>query len=110
MKTRGHINRASGAFVLAAILSGCGAGSVEMIFVNPGSFDYMSCSDLAATAKATSKREQDFKELIDRAEQESVGVVVAATAYRSEYLKARGDLKLLAEAAQNKNCETQPKP
>ncbi len=80
-----------------------------MMFINPGSFDYLSCSDIATTVKATSKREQDLKELIDRAEQDSVGTLVAATAYRSEYLKARGELKMLAETAQSKNCET-PQP
>jgi hypothetical protein len=110
MKRRPGISRSlGGAFLLAATLSGCGAGSLEMMFINPGSFDYLSCAELAAAAKTTSKREQELKELIDRAEEESVGVVVAAATYRSDYLKARGEQQLLAETAQKKNCENQPK-
>jgi hypothetical protein len=81
-----------------------------MMFVNPGSFDYLGCADIASTAKATAHREQELKGLIDRAEDGGAGVVVAAMAYRSDYLKVRGELKLLEEAARNKNCETQPKP
>jgi hypothetical protein len=37
-------------------------------------------------------------------ERESFGVIIAAASYRSEYLRAQGELKLLAEAARNKNC------
>jgi hypothetical protein len=106
MKTRRHI-RCVSALLLAAVLAGC--TGTEMMFVNPGSFDYMSCADLATNTRATLKREQDLKELIDRAEQDSVGILVAAATYRSEYLKARGDLRLLAEASQSKNCETPAK-
>jgi hypothetical protein len=103
-----NIAKTSGALLLAASLSAC--GSMEMMFVNPGSFDYMSCAEIATKTKDAVKREQELKELIDRAEQDSFGVIVAATAYRSEYLKSRGDQKLLAEAAQNKNCETASTP
>jgi hypothetical protein len=109
MKMRLDITRLIGALLLAAAASGC-AGSAEMMFVTPGSFDYMSCDDLAAATRVTSKRERDLKELIDRAEQDSFGVFVAATAYRSDYLKARGDLMLLAEASQNKKCDAPGKP
>jgi hypothetical protein len=107
MTTRHNIHRLGGALLLAAIVSGC-AGSMEMMFVNPGSFDYMSCADLAAATRTTTKRERELKELTDRAEQESFGVLVAATTYRSEQMKARGDLLLLAEASRNKNCEAKP--
>jgi hypothetical protein len=96
-----------GACLLAGTLSSCGVGSLEMVFVKPGRFDYLGCADIAKTARDTAKREQKLKELIDRAEQESVGVIVAAFSYRSDYLKARGELKMLAQAAQSKNCENQ---
>jgi hypothetical protein len=94
-----------GIFFVAAGMSGCGAGSADMLFVNPGGFDYNSCSDIATITKATIKRQQELKELIDRAEQDTAGTIVAAAAYRTEYLKTRGDLKQLAEVSQRKNCE-----
>ncbi len=77
---------------------------MEMFFVNPGSFDYLSCADLAQKTNVTRAREQELKMLIDRAEQGVFGTFVATTAYRPEYLKAQGDLKLLGETAQSKNC------
>jgi hypothetical protein len=108
MKSQAHI-RIAAFLLLAVTVSACGAGSLETMFVNPGSFDYLSCSDISNTAVATSKREQELKGLIDRAEQESAGVLVAAAAYRTELLKARGDLNMLAEAARTKKCEVLPK-
>jgi hypothetical protein len=109
MKTHLHIVRsASAALLFAATVSGC--GSFDMLFVTPGAFDYSSCADIAAAVKGTSARQQELKVLIDKAEQESAGVIIAAGAYRSEYLKTQGDLKLLQEAARTKNCETQAKP
>ncbi|MEA2991850.1 MAG: hypothetical protein QOD40_770 [Alphaproteobacteria bacterium] len=109
MKTHLHIVRnASAALLLAATVSGC--GSFDMLFVTPGAFDYSSCADIAAAVKGTSARQQELKVLIDKAEQESAGVIIAAGAYRSEYLKTQGDLKLLQETARTKNCETQAKP
>jgi hypothetical protein len=109
MRTRLNINRRfAAALLLTATVSGC--GSVEMLFVNPGAFEYLSCAAIAANIKGTIAREQELKGLIDRAEQENIGVIVAATAYRTELLKTQGDLKLLAETAQSKSCETGPKP
>jgi hypothetical protein len=109
MKTRLPIVKSAGAaLLLAATVSGC--GSFDMLFVTPGAFDYLSCADIASATKGTAARQQELKVLIDKAEQESIGVVVAASAYRSEYLKTQGDLKLLAEAARSKNCDTSAKP
>jgi len=101
----GIVTRLLGISLVAAGMSGCSSGSIDMMFVNPGSFDYLSCADLANTTNATLKRQQELKELIDRAERDTGGSLVAATAYRTDYLKAQGELKLLAAAAQNKNCE-----
>ena len=109
MKAQRHIGRRIyGALLLAMLVSGCGVGSVEMFFVNPGSFDYLSCADLGKATQLAQEREQELKALINRAEQGTFGAFVAATAYRSQYLKAQGELKLLAETAQNKNCTIDP--
>ncbi len=98
----------SSPLLLAALLAGCGLGSVEMFFVKPGTFDYYSCADLTKAAANAQQREQELKELIDRAEQGIFGSFIATTAYRSQYLKAQSELKLLAETAQAKNCTVNP--
>jgi hypothetical protein len=97
-----------GALLLATLLSGCAAESVDLLFVTPGRFDYLGCADIADATRSAATREQELKTLIDRAEKDSFGAIVAAAAYRSEYLKAQGELKLLAEAARNKNCMAGP--
>lgn len=98
----------SGLLLLAALLSGCGLGSVEMFSVKPGSFDYYSCADLAKANADAQQREQELKGLIDRAEQGVFGSFIATTVYRSQYIKAQSELKLLAETAQAKNCAINP--
>jgi hypothetical protein len=95
--------RSLGIFLIATGMSGC--ESADMLFSVPGNFDYFSCASIAATATATLKRQQELQELIDRAEQDTGGTLVAAAAYRTEYFKTRGDLKQLDEAARNKKCE-----
>lgn len=99
-----------GALLLATLIAGCAAESVETLFVRPGQFDYLSCTELAAAAKNVTMREQELKTLTERAEKESFGVIVAATAYRSDYLRTQGQLKLLAEAAENKKCPPDAAP
>lgn len=93
-----------GILLLAMSLAGCATESIELLFSRPGSFDYLNCTEIAAATKSAATREADLKSLIDRAEKESFGVIVAAAAYRSDYLQAQGELKLLAEAAQSKKC------
>lgn len=100
--------RACGALLLVALLPGCGVGSVETFFVRPGHFDYHSCAELAKASASTLQSEQELKVLIERAEQGVLGGFIAATAYRSDYLKAQGTLKLLEETAQKKNCPVDP--
>jgi hypothetical protein len=80
-----------------------------MLFIKPGRFDYFSCGDIATATRAAVTREQELQELIEKAEQETFGAVVAAAAYRPQYLRNQGELKLLAQAAQNKNCAAAPK-
>jgi hypothetical protein len=104
MKTLFHRGRFSGASLLVLLLAGCAAESVDLLFVKPGRFDYLNCAEIATATQGAAAREADLKILIDRAERESFGVIIAAASYRSEYLRAQGELKLLAEAARNKNC------
>jgi hypothetical protein len=97
------IKRSLSIFLVATGMSGC--ESADMLFTVPGNFDYYSCTDITNTTKSTLKRQQELQELIDRAEQDTGGTLVAAAAYRTEYFKTRGDLKQLEEAARNKKCE-----
>jgi hypothetical protein len=105
-----HIGAAA-ALLLAAFAAGCAGDAAEQFFVRPGGFDYLSCPELVAARQSAAKREQDLKVLIDRAEKESIGVLIAAASYRGDYLRAQGEQKNVAEVMRQKNCppDTQPR-
>lgn len=102
--------RIAGALLLAMLVAGCAAESVDLMFVRPGQFDYLSCAEIAAATRSAVEREQELKALTERAERESFGALVAAAAYRSDTLQTQGELKLLAEATRNKKCPPDAAP
>lgn len=105
-----HIGAAA-ALLLAALGAGCAGDTAEQLFVRPGGFDHLSCPELVAAQQSAAKREQELKVLIDRAEKESIGVLIAAASYRGDYLRAQGEQKNVAEVIRQKNCppDTQPR-
>jgi hypothetical protein len=102
--------RASGALLLTALAAGCAGDSAEQLFVRPGRFDYLSCSELVSAQQSSARHEQELKTLIDRAEKESVGVLLAVASYRGDYLRAQGEQKLQAEVFRRKNCPPDTPP
>ena len=78
--------------------------------VRPGRFDYLSCAEIAKASDTAAKRERELKALIERAEKESFGVLMAAASYRGEYLQAQGEQKMLAEVARRKDCGAERSP
>lgn len=92
---------------LALWLSGCAGmteSATETFLAAPGKYDLYDCRNIEAELKSVQGRELELRHLMERAAQSSGGDLVNAIAYRSEYLRARGDLRLLNEAAAKKNC------
>jgi len=75
-------------------------------FADPGKYQYHTCDQLATAAKTVSARQQELKTLIDRAEQGAAGAFVGTIAYRSDYIAATEDLRVLDATAREKNCLT----
>ena len=98
------------ALVLTTLTAGCAGDAAEHFWVRPGRFDYLSCLEIAKTRETAAKREQELKTLIDRAEKESFGVLMAAASYRGEYLQAQSEQKMLADVARQKNCGAERSP
>ena len=98
------------ALVSVAFTAGCAGDAAEQFLVRPGRFDYLSCAEIAKASETGAKRERDLKALIDRAEKESFGVLMAAASYRGEYLQAQGEQTMLAEVAREKNCGAERSP
>jgi hypothetical protein len=109
---RGSLNHpgAVAALLLAPLLAGCAADTPEQLFVRPGVFDHLSCPELVAAQQSAARREQELKVLIDRAEKESIGVLLAAASYRSDYLRAQGEQKTVAGVIREKNCPADTPP
>jgi hypothetical protein len=97
--------------VLAICLGGCvlAPDSFEPAFSDPAKFDYLECKDLNARELALAKREQEMRELMDKASQGTGGAVANALAYRTDYLNVRGELKQIREVAQRKECAREVK-
>src|SRR5882672_2570651 len=95
-------------FALCALLGACSSATFEspLFITDPGKFQYHSCDQLNAAAKAASIRVQDLKALMAKADQGVAGPLVGAVAYRTDYLAANEDLRLIDETARAKNCVT----
>ena len=58
----------------------------------------------AAVRLGTAKRAQDLKQLMDKAEQSTGGGIVNVIAYKTDYVSATEELKVLDATARSKNC------
>jgi hypothetical protein len=104
------IARHAGAVTLAAMLCGCGASDMAgSLLVAPGKYEHYTCQQIADRQKVSIARERELRGLIQKAERDAAGVVVSAFAYQTEYATARGDVRLLEETAQRKQCPAAPK-
>jgi len=97
----------AGVTLLAANLLGCTSitehvGDSDLIA--PGKFDHFTCQDIEDRAKATQLRHAELEQLMARSAQGPGGEFVNAIAYRTDYLQASGEIKVLAKAAADKNC------
>ena len=91
-------------FALSALVAGCAGETAEQLFVQPGRFDYLDCPEIVRVSQLTAKREQELKTLIERAEREPVGRILAIPSYQGDLLKAQGEQKMLAEVMARKQC------
>ena len=61
-------------------------------------------ADPAAVRVGTAQRAQDLKRLMDKAEQSTGGGIVNVIAYKTDYVSATEELKVLDATARSKNC------
>jgi len=93
-------------FLACAFLPACSSGSDSSFtfLADPGKYEFYSCDQLTTDMKALTKRRQDLKSLMDRADQGAGGAAVGLMAYRTDYISAGEDQRLLESAARSKNC------
>jgi hypothetical protein len=102
-----RVARAAAGLLTAAVLAGCSTpgDSTFTVFADPGKYQYYSCEQIAGQIKHWTTREQELRALMDKAERGAGGAVVSVLAYRTDYVAATEELKVLAMTARGKNCE-----
>jgi hypothetical protein len=94
------------ALLFVGLLSGCAIAPDNFadVFVDPTKYDFQPCATLVKQQEGLVKRERELRQLMDKAEQGAGGTVINAVAYRTDYLNARGELQLVQEVMQRKEC------
>ena len=69
---------------LAGLIAGCLsiADNGMTIFADPGKYQYSTCEGLGIKRKTWTDKEQEIRQLMDRAEQSAGGAVVNVLAYK----------------------------
>jgi hypothetical protein len=96
----------AGVILAGSVLASCSTDSPVTVFADPGQYQYHSCEQLAGQRKYWASREQEIKQLMDKADQGAGGAIVNVLAYKADYVAATEQIKLVEAAARSKNCET----
>jgi len=98
----------AGVILAGSVLVGCSltGDSPMTVFADPGQYQYHTCEQLAGQRKHWTTREQEIKQLMDKADQGAGGAIVNVLAYKADHVAATEQIKLIEAAARSKNCET----
>jgi hypothetical protein len=91
-----------------AALSGCGSDGVGGLLVDPARYSAYHCKELVAESKNLANRENQLRDLMDKASEGGGGSVMGALAYRSDYETVLEQQKLLKRTAAEQKCELVP--
>lgn len=104
------------AFIIAGFAAACssaggnnpltGDNNPFTVFVDPGQYLYLSCEQIAAQRTASTNRAQELKLLMAKAEQGTGGAIVNVIAYKTDYVSATEEVKVLDATAREKKCNT----
>jgi hypothetical protein len=95
------------AVIAGAFLSACSSTGDNplTVFADPGKYQYNTCEQIAGQRKYWSTREQELKQLMDKADQAAGGAIVNVLAYKADQVAAGEELKVLENTARSKNCD-----
>jgi hypothetical protein len=98
-----------GALLLAASVGACATNSelVGQIYVAPGKYQYYRCPEIVTAITSNTTKERELTELVNRAGQNTSGVVVGVLAYQKQLAIVREELRQLREVSAQKNCKRQ---
>jgi len=93
----------------ASALVGCSTtDGLDSMLVDPSRYEGYNCKDLAGQLQGLNKREKDLRNLIDRADESTSGVVIGALTYRTDLQMVIADKKVLQRTIAEKKCQLTP--
>jgi hypothetical protein len=98
--------RAAAVLAFVTLLVGCSSlgGTPVTFFADPAKYQYSTCDGLNRQRQTWVAKQQELKQLMDRAEQSAGGGFVNVLAYSGDYQAASEELQLIEHAAHAKNC------
>ena len=94
------------AVLFAGGLQACAVSENPLtVFADPGNYQYNTCEQIAGQKKNWTNREQELRQLMDKADQSAGGAVVNVLAYKADHVAALEELKVLEATARSKNCD-----
>ncbi|MGH6670660.1 MAG: hypothetical protein ACRECV_01645 [Xanthobacteraceae bacterium] len=101
----------AGVLFAAATLAGCALNDgVGALMVDPGRYEGYNCKGLVGQWNGLIAREKKLRNLIDKADETSSGVVIGALAYRGDYQTVLEQKRVLQRTAVEKSCQVPPPP
>jgi hypothetical protein len=91
--------------LLAACASEISSPLMGGFFADPGAYEFYSCEQIATNRIALKAREQELKQLMDRAEKGTGGAVVNVIAYKGDYRSVQDQLLVIDATARDKKCK-----
>lgn len=103
---RGPSTVAALGFLALGALAGCSStDGVSTYIVDPAHYSVYHCKDFQPRLVSLTKREQQLRNLMDRASEGGGGEVIGDLSYGAEYQQVLGEEKLLRRTAAEKNCD-----
>jgi hypothetical protein len=73
---------------------------------DPGRYEFHNCEQLAEQRRVGKTREQELKQLMNRAEQSTGGAFVNVIAYKGDYVAITEELKVIEGTIRVRKCST----
>lgn len=108
----GGVGKAGYAVLLASALAGCSstAEQTSSAFVDPARYALYDCNQLITEYNTVVTRENELRELMDKARQGFAGPLMAEVGYSTDYLTVHGRRQSIEEVARDNKCNLSQTP
>ena len=98
------------ALILPALLAACASEISNPLtggfLADSGQYEFFNCEQIASNRVGLKTREQELKQLMDKAEKGTGGAFVSAIAYNADYRAVQDQLHVIDATARDKKCKS----